>query len=144
MLKAFRICLLIYTGFAASLLFCGDRRRTGQGILMLLWACAGIALLLALFCRLTRGTPMTGLRAYYFSALLLLSASGVLIPGIRWVAVSGGFAVAAIALWLLLCGICAWFEWKFVRCPACGKHLPLFGDLDQCRACHAKFEDAPS
>lgn len=66
MLRAFRICLFVYTCLDASLLFCGDRRQMGQGFLMLLWACAGIALLLALFCRLTRGTPMTGLRANFF------------------------------------------------------------------------------
>ena len=51
-------------------------------------------------------------------------------------------AGALLAAFLLLTAqeaAALWLDWRNVRCSSCGKHLPLFGDMDRCAACKTAF-----
>ena len=55
-----------------------------------------------------------------------------------WASLSG----ALLAAFLLLTAqeaAALWLDWRNVRCSSCGKHLPLFGDMDRCAACKTAF-----
>ena len=143
MLKAFRMSLLLgFLGVGAAVLFNIYSGMAYDGLpLLALLLCEALALLL--YVRRTRGVPMSGRRAKLLSYLMLGFMVGG--PVVSRAAESSLLLTAAMmVLWLLQLAAVVWFEWKFVRCPACGKHLPLFGDFDQCVACHIKVEDAPS
>ena len=57
------------------------------------------------------------------------------------VAVQGEAGALLTAFLLLVVQVVAalWLDWKNVRCSNCGKHLPLFGDMDRCSACRTAF-----
>lgn len=57
------------------------------------------------------------------------------------VAVQGEAGALLTAFLLLVVQVVAALrlDWKNVRCSNCGKHLPLFGDMDRCSACRTAF-----
>ena len=47
--------------------------------------------------------------------------------------------LASLVLLVVQVAAALWLDWKNVRCSNCGKHLPLFGDMDRCSACRTTF-----
>ena len=119
MKSKFIICLLC--GFAAE----GALRflilpRMGW-LPGLLFALAVTVLVLLFYLILTRGVPMAGERGRLLTYLWMALAA-------MMVAVQGEAGALLTAFLLLV-----------VRCSNCGKHLPLFGDMDRCSACRTTF-----
>ena len=130
MLKAFRISLLLgVLGEGAAVLFYISSGMVCDALpLAALLLFEVLALLLYL--RLTRGSPLSGRRARMLSYLMIAFLVGGSVVD-RAAGASLPLAMASAAVWLLQLAVIIWFEWKFVRCPACGKHLPLFEDPGQ-------------
>ena len=128
----FGICLLC--GFAAE----GALRflvlpRMGW-LPGLLFALAVTVMVLLFYLILTRGVSMAGERGRLLTYLWMALAA-------MMVAVQGEAGALLIAFLLLVVQVVAalWLDWRNVRCTACGKHLPLFGDMDRCTACGTAF-----
>ena len=128
----FGICLLC--GFAAE----GALRflilpRMGW-LPGLLFALAVTVLVLLFYLILTRGVPMAGERGRLLTYLWMALAA-------MMVAVQGEAGALLTAFLLLVVQVVAALrlDWKNVRCSNCGKHLPLFGDMDRCSACRTTF-----
>ena len=128
----FGICLLC--GFAAE----GALRflvlpRMGW-LPGLLFALAVTVMVLLFYLILTRGVSMAGERGRLLTYLWMALAA-------MMVAVQGEAGALLIAFLLLVVQVVAalWLDWRNVRCSNCGKHLPLFGDMDRCTACGTAF-----
>lgn len=132
MKSKFIICLLC--GFAAE----GALRflvlpRMGW-LPGLLFALAVTVMVLLFYLILTRGVSMAGERGRLLTYLWMALAA-------MMVAVQGEAGALLIAFLLLVVQVVAalWLDWRNVRCSNCGKHLPLFGDMDRCTACGTAF-----
>ena len=132
MKSKFIICLLC--GFAAECALCLLIAPRMGWLPGLLFALAVTVLVLLFYLILTRGVPMAGERGRLLTYLWMALAA-------MMVAVQGEAGALLTAFLLLVVQVAAalWLDWKNVRCPNCGKHLPLFGDMDRCSACRTTF-----
>lgn len=100
----------------------------------LAFALAATALILGLYLLLTKGKPMAGARGRLLTFLwTALAAMTVAVQE------EAGALLAAFLLLTAQEAAALWLDWRNVRCSSCGKHLPLFGDMDRCAACKTAF-----
>ena len=100
----------------------------------LAFALAAAALILGLYLLLTKGKPMAGALGRLLTFLLTALAAMTLA-----VQEEAGALLAAFLLLTAQEAAALWLDWRNVRCSSCGKHLPLFGDMDRCAACKTAF-----
>ena len=132
----FGICLLC--GFAAECALClliASRMGWLAGVTC---ALAVTVVILFLYLLLTRGVPMAGERGRLFTDLWVFLA-GLSFATQEWWGRSLPALLTSLALLVAQVAAALWLDWKNVRCSNCGKHLPLFGDMDQCAACKTAF-----
>lgn len=128
----FGLCLLC--GFAAevALRFLVLPRMGWLAGVTCTLAIAVVLLFLYLF--LTQGVPMAGERGRLLTYLwMALADMMVVVQG------EAGALLTAFLLLVVQVAAALWLDWKNVRCSNCGKHLPLFGDMDRCSACRTTF-----
>ena len=132
MKSKFIICLLC--GFAAECALCLLIAPRMGWLAGLTCALAVTVVILFLYLLLTRGVPMAGERGRLLTFLWMALAD-------MMVAVQEEAGALLTAFLLLVVQVVAalWLDWKNVRCSNCGKHLPLFGDMDRCPACRTVF-----
>ena len=132
MKSKFIICLLC--GFAAEYALCLLIAPRMGWLAGLTCALAVTVVILFLYLLLTRGVPMAGERGRLLTFLWMALAD-------MMVAVQEEAGALLTAFLLLVVQVVAalWLDWKNVRCSNCGKHLPLFGDMDRCPACRTVF-----
>ena len=83
---------------------------------------------------LTQGSPMAGARGRLLTFLwTALAAMTVAVQE------EAGALLAAFLLLTAQEAAALWLDWRNVRSSSCGKHLPLFGDMDRCAACKTAF-----
>ena len=136
MKSKFIICLLC--GFAAECTLCLLIAPRMGWLAGLTCALAVTVIILFLYLLLTRGVPMAGERGRLFTYLWMFLADLSFVTQEWW---GGSLPVLLASLVLLVVQVAAalrW-DWKNVRCPGCGKHVPLFGDTDQCASCQTTF-----
>lgn len=99
----------------------------------LVGALAATALILLLYLLLTRGSPVAGERGRLLTFLWIVLAAVTVTVQRK--------AGVLLATFMLAVQVVAalWLDSKNVRCSNCGKHMPLFGDMDRCPACGTAF-----
>ena len=104
----------------------------------LLFALAVTVLVLLFYLILTRGVPMAGERGRLFTDLWVFLV-GLSFATQEWWGRSLPALLASLVLLVVQVVAALRLDWKNVRCSNCGKHLPLFGDMDRCSACRTTF-----
>ena len=104
----------------------------------LLFPLAVTVLVLLFYLILTRGVPMAGERGRLFTDLWVFLV-GLSFATQEWWGRSLPALLASLVLLVVQVAAALWLDWKNVRCSNCGKHLPLFGDMDRCSACRTTF-----
>lgn len=136
MKSKFIICLLC--GFAAECALClliAPRMGWLAGVTC---ALAVTVVILFLYLLLTRGIPMAGERGRLFTDLWVFLA-GLSFATQEWWGRSLPALLTSLVLLVVQVAAALRLDWKNVRCPSCGKHLPLFGDMDRCADCKTTF-----
>lgn len=136
MKSKFIICLLC--GFAAECALCLLIAPRMGWLAGLTCALAVTVVILFLYLLLTRGVPMAGERGRLFTDLWVFLV-GLSFATQEWWGRSLPALLASLVLLVVQVVAALWLDWKNVRCPSCGKHLPLFGDMDWCSACGTAF-----
>ena len=132
----FGICLLC--GFAAECALCLLIAPRMGWLAGLTCALAVTVVILFLYLLLTRGVPMAGERGRLFTDLWVFLV-GLSFATQEWWGRSLPALLASLVLLVVQVAAALWLDWKNVRCSNCGKHLPLFGDMDRCSACRTTF-----
>lgn len=101
----------------------------------LAFALAATALILGLYLLLTKGRPMARARGRLLTFLWTTALAAMTVA----VQEEAGALLAAFLLLAAQEAAVLWLDWRNVRCSSCGKHLPLFGDMDRCAACKTAF-----
>ena len=132
MKSKFIICLLC--GFAAECALCLLIAPRMGWLAGLTCALAVTVVILFLYLLLTRGVPMAGERGRLLT-FLWMALADVMVA----VQEEAGALLTAFLLLVVQVVAALWLDWKNVRCSNCGKHLPLFGDMDRCPSCRTVF-----
>ena len=127
----FAICLLGGLVAECSLLFLVLPKM--GWLAELVGALAATALILLLYLLLTRGNPMAGERGRLLTILWMVLAE------VTMIAQRGAGALLTTFMLAVQVVAALWLDSKNVRCSNCGKHMPLFGDMDRCPACGTVF-----